>query len=316
MARPACGCACAVRALVLFLLASIGIARADVLIGPNGERLPGHVIEEKDGILTFQSDFLGRIQVPSTQARIERDTPPAPGSETARTSAQVASAPPGPRWSSDVAMKLSADRGSLKVPEDILDASWKINRQTDNGEMAGSILYKYKRTQGTLQDNDLLVSLSYDRFLSPEHFMTGRLLGLSELRSEGYDTTGTAALVWGWRLWEAPGRYLRVGPAAGYLALRRGEQNFGGAALGLYARALYPTWGNATVEGELQALSAGKGNSYVIMQARLKRPLTERLYIALDWLYTNSRIPLESGVISQWRWVIGWSFDPHPKPMP
>lgn len=301
----------------LLLACAAGTARADVLVGPNGERLPGHVIEDKDGVLIFQSDFLGRITVQSDRARVERDAPPAaPEKAIAQTSQPAVSRPAAPRWSSDLEAKIGQDRGSLKTPESKVNAGWKLSRKSDVGEMNASVSYKYKNTDGELKDNDWLASVGYDRFLSADHFAAGRLLGVSELVSDGYNETATLALAWGWRFWEEPGKYLRIGPAIGYLTLKRSGQTFDGPAIGGYAHINYPLWGFAKFEGEFEGLNASAGSRYAISEIRLKRSLTERLYLALDWIYTMSRTPVETGVSSEWRWVIGWSFDPHPEKSP
>ena len=303
IARTAC-------ATLLLWCVHIGDVRADVLIGPNGERLPGHVIEEKDGVLVFQSDFMGRITVQSDRARVEREPVPAAQDKPATQSSPAASASiSAPHWTSEIEAKIGQDRGSLKTPEDTRNVALKLSRKSDDGELTASAKYKYKKTDEQLKDDDWLASVSYDRFLAGDHFLVGRLLGSSELTSNGYDKTGTIAAAYGWRLWEKPGQYLRIGPAAGYLSLERSGEKFDGPAVGLYARVKYPLWGGISFDGEVEQLNASAGNRYGIAELRLKRPLTERLYIALDWLYTASHVEIESGVSSEWRWVIGWSFD-------
>jgi len=289
--------------------ASVGPANADVLIGPNGERLPGRVVEDKDGVLVFDSDFLGRIKVQSNRARVERD--PAPVTEKTRTGSQVNEIAQGsPHWASDVDVRLGADRGSLKTPEDTLDARWAISRKSDTGEFDAMIRYKYKRTDDQLKNNDWLGTVRYDRFLSSDYFATAQIIGVDELVNSSYNETGTFAIAAGWRIWEQPDKYLRIGPALGYMSLERDHQTFDGPAIGFYARSRYPLWSGAKLEWEVQALNASGGNRYAISQMRVKRALTENLYLALDWLYTWSHVPIETGVVSQWRWVLGWSFDP------
>ena len=303
MARVAC-------AAMLLCCAFPGEVRADVLVGPNGERLPGHVIEDKDGVLVFHSDFLGRITLQSDRARVEREpvrTDKDNAEEQAGRSATKTTA--APRWSSEVEAKIGQDRGSLKTPEDTLNGAFKLSRKSDDGELTASAKYKYKKTAEQLKDDDWLASVSYDRFLDGDRFLAGRLLGSSELTSNGYDKTGTIAAAYGWRFWEKPGRFLRIGPAAGYLSLERSGETFDGPAVGAYLRLKYPLWGRISLDAEVEQLNASAGNRYGIAEIRLKRPLTERLYVALDWLYTASHVEIESGVSSEWRWVIGWSFD-------
>jgi len=281
---------------------------ADVLVGPNGERLPGHVVDEKDGVLIFQSDFLGRVQVRADMARVERDAPAA-GVEARRSPSQATAAPTLPRFVSDLGISFGQDRGSLKTLEDKLDGTWKLSRQTADGELAGTLTYKYKRTDHALKNDDWLGSISYDKFLSEDYFLNGRALGLNELTSQGYESTGIFSLASGWRLLEEPNRYVRIGPAVGYMTLTRGGQTFDGAAIGLYARTVYPIFRRVSFEGEFQVLSAAHGNTYAISQLRLKRPLTPHLYLAVDWLYAWSHVDIESGIKSEWRWVLGWKFD-------
>ncbi len=291
-------------------LCMIGRAtHADVLVGPNGERLPGHVVEEKDGMLIFESDFLGRVQLRADNAHVERDSAPAATVLPEKPSAQASRPRTLPRLVSDLGISVGQDRGSLKTLEDKLDGTWKLSRQTANGELAGTLTYKYKRTDNVLKNDDWFGSISYDKFLSDDHFLSGRALGLNELTSEGYESTGIFGLSAGWRLFEESDRYLRIGPAIGYMTLTRGGQTFDGVAAGLYARTVYPIFRRITFEGELQILSAAHGNTYAISQLRLKRPLTPRVYLAVDWLYSWSHVDIESGIKSEWRWVLGWTFD-------
>ncbi len=190
-----------------------------------------------------------------------------------------------------------------------MDASWKLARQTDDGELTGVLSYKYKNTDHVLKNDDWLGSISYDRFVSGDRFVNARLLGVTELADQGYDASGTFSFAYGWRLWDEPQKYLRVGPAVGYLALKRSGQTFQGVAAGFYARSLYPLWLGVVMDEELQFLDASAASRYAISQMRLKRSINEHLYLALDWLYTWSHVEIESGVRSEWRWVLGWTFD-------
>ena len=276
-------------------------AYADTLIGPNGERLPGHVVEQKDGLLVFQSDFLGRVQVRADRARVERT--------------EAATPPPSPtdrRWTADLGGKLTVDRGSLKTAEDDFDATLKLVRNFEQGELHATVDYNYKRTAGELKDDDWLGSLSYDHFLSPRRFTAGRLLVTTDLTSEGYERTDTLSLATGWRLWETPDRYLRIGPALGYLSMTRGDNRFNGAALGLYARAKGPLLGRTTFSSELQMLDSFGDGRYANLEFRLRHPLGQRFYLALAWNYNFSDFDIESGIKSEWRWEIGWRLGPDP----
>jgi len=305
--------------LGLVLAAAAFGVRADMLIGPSGERLPGRFVEDKEGMVVFDSDFLGRLRVPSDRVRIERDaalpdtaavpdSPPAVVSEP--TASESESPPRVVRWSSDLAIKVGQDRGSLKTLEDTLDGTWHLSRQTDDGETSGTISYKYKSTDHVLKDDDWLGSIRYDKFLDDDHFVNARLLGVTELQSSGYDSTATLSMAYGWRFWDEQQKYVRIGPALGVLWLKRSGQTFDGAAVGFYARGVYPLWLGALVDEELQYLNAAAGSRYALSQLRLKRPINEHLYLAVDWLYSWTHVEIESGVRSEWRWVLGWTFDP------
>jgi len=299
--------------VAMLACAGSGPALADVLVGPHGERLPGHVIEEKGEYITFESDFLGRVQVRSEQAHIERDPPPPPMPGAPPASSKAAITPP--HWVFDLSLKLDQDRGSLKTPDDTFNSSGKATRASTDGELVATVDYKYRRTDNVLKDDNWLISTSYDKFLSSELFLSTRFLGVSNLTSAGYDQTATLTAAGGWRLWEAPGKYVRIGPAIGYLAIKPGgEQTFDGPAIGFYARTVYPLWLGTILDGELQVLQASAGNRYSIVQMRLKRPISEHLYVAVDWLYTLSRVEVQSGIKSEWHWVLGWSFDPQEQP--
>lgn len=299
-AKAGVGRRCAIAAAV-FLLGSASAA-ADVLVGAQGERIPGRLVEIREGFIVFDSDSFGRLQVREGQAHVERDT--------ASTSVAPAASPAPSAWRADFNAKLGIDRGSLKTAEDDLDATLKLVRISPRGEWHASFDYSYKRTDGTLKDDDLALSLSYDHLLPERRFMAGRVLATTELTSEGYDATQTLSLAYGWRLWEGKERYLRIGPALGYLAMDRGDERFSGPAFGLYARGKGPVWRKLSYSSELQVLDSFGDGRYANLQLQLRHPLSEHLYLALAWDYVWSDVDIESGITSEWRWVLGWQSQP------
>ena len=152
--------------------------------------------------------------------------------------------------------------------------------------------------------------MAYDRFVSSGRFVAGRLSALSELGADGTNETNTLAVAYGWRLFETRDRYLRIGPALGYVSLRRGDSGISGPALGLYARARGPSIGRTTYEYELQALDTLSDGRYATLDLRWRKPLGDRLYLALVWRYIWSDVDIESGFTSEWRWDVGWRFGP------
>ncbi|HWS76981.1 MAG TPA: DUF481 domain-containing protein [Thermomonas sp.] len=306
----------ALRVFALAVLLGSGPLHADTLVGRNGDRISGQLVEQANGRIVFISDAFGRLEVSSDQAHVEFEgidptalPPVAEPAQTAQTDSVAGPEAPS-RWSMDVGAKLNLDRGSLKTSEDRLDTRLTAVRRTERGEWHGNLAYKYKKTEGELRDNDWLASLAYDRFVSAHRFNAARLMLDNELADGGYDATITATLATGWRLWESPKHYLRIGPAVGYLALTRGDDRFNGAALGLYARGMTPLWWKATLTGELQFLdSLGKGR-YGGAALRVSRPLSERLVLSLGWNYAWTDLDLESGVTSVWRWDLAWRFGP------
>ena len=290
-----------IAAALLMLLSLQAAADADILLGANGERLVGRVIEEKDGSILFDSDSLGRIRVPAGKMQLQRATPVA----------EVASpAEPPVRWNAEISGKIAVDRGSLQTPEDRLDLSFKLNRKTDRHAFYSTLAYNYKRKNGLMDDDDWLLSLSDDKFISDERFLSARLLATQELTSTGTDDTLTLSAAYGWRLWETPERYLRIGPALGYLSLSRDTGEFKGPAAGLYTRALWPVFAKSTLSAELQALESFNDGSYVNLDLRLRRPLSEHFFVGVGWNYAWSDVELESGVTSKWRWDFGWNLNP------
>ncbi|HWS79011.1 MAG TPA: DUF481 domain-containing protein [Thermomonas sp.] len=306
----------ALRALMVAVLLGSGPLHADTLVGRNGDRISGRVVEQANGRIVFISDMFGRLEVSSDEAHVEFDASDAidaaalPSAAQPVQAASVAAPGASPRWAMDLGAKLNLDRGSLKTSEDRLDARLTAVRRTQRGEWHGNLGYKFKKTEGELRDNDWQASLAYDRFVSEHRFNAARVLLVNELADGGYDATATATLATGWRLWEAPTHYLRIGPAVGYLAVTRGDDRFSGAALGLYARGMTPLHWKATLTGELQFLdSLGKGR-YGGAAVRLSRPLSEHLVLSLGWDYAWTDLDLESGVTSVWRWDIAWRFGP------
>ncbi|MDR1010768.1 MAG: DUF481 domain-containing protein [Opitutaceae bacterium] len=59
----------------LSLLAGAGL-RADVLTLANGDKLKGKLVKNVDDMITFKSDILGEIIVPTTKAKVEVDLTP------------------------------------------------------------------------------------------------------------------------------------------------------------------------------------------------------------------------------------------------
>lgn len=310
----------ALRALAVAALLGSGPLHADTLVGRNGDRIAGRFVEENNGTIVFVSDLFGRLEVASDQAHVEfegaaaaapsKAAPPeqAVPSAASTSPAAVAGGAGSPRWSTDVGIKLNLDRGSLKTSEDRLDVRLTTVRTSVRGEWHGNLAYKFKRTEDELRDNDWLASLAYDRFVSERRFNAARLMLGNELADDGYDATATATLATGWRLWETPNHYLRIGPAVGYLAITRGDERFNGPALGLYARGMTPLWWKAQLTGELQVLDSLGDGRYGGAAFRISRPLSEHLVLSLGWDYAWTGLAVESGVTSVWRWDLSWRF--------
>lgn len=301
----------AFRAFGMALVFSSSQIQADILVGRNGDRIAGQFVEEKDGKIIFISDLFGKLELASDKAHVEHDNAGENSRSPATPVAQAAT--PGesgdaPNWSMDLGVKINLDRGSLKTSEDRLDARLASTRHTARGELHGNLAYKYKATEGEVRDNDWLGSLAYDRFVSPRRFNAGRLTLGSELVDGGYDATGALSVATGWRFWETPRHFLRIGPALGYLSITRGDQEFKGASLGLYARGMAPLLGKSRLTGEMQYLDTLGNGRYGTLAVRVTRPLTERLFVSLGWDYVWSDFDIESGISSEWRWDIGWRF--------
>ncbi len=284
-------------ALLAGSLAVFGMARADVLVGADGSRLQGTLVATKSGRYVFDSTLLGRVEVATERANVVVST-------------QTTSRSPGPSrsWSADVSAKLGVERGSLRTPDDDLDAALRVERRTERGEWLAVLDYGYRRTDEVRKENDVVASVAYDHLRGPRSIAAGRLYGTRELRSDGdYDSTRTASFALGWRGWEGPDRFVRVGPAIGYVAITRGAQDFDGSAVGLYARARGPVGGRVSVTAELQLLDTLGDGRYGDLALQLRHPLSDELYVALTWDYTWSQFDIESGISSEWHWVLGWT---------
>jgi hypothetical protein len=304
--------------LTAWLLSLSGLAAADVLVSASGDRLKGRLLERRDGMLVFESELLGRIEVPEERARVEPD--PSPETKVAASPAAPApdaseapdAAPDGKRkrWSSDLGVRLSVDRGSLETPEEDLRVSLNSTRPTREGVIRTGIDRRHRRTDDVLRDDDWGLRASYERFLDEDYFVAGRLLATSELNSGNHDRTHAVLFAAGWRLWEGEGQHLRIGPAAGYLGATRSQGQFDSGAVGLYATAEGPAWRGLRFGGELIVLDSVGDGRYADLELRLRQPLGERLYLALVWDYAWSDFDIEPGVRSEWRWDLGWRFGP------
>lgn len=289
-------------------------AHADTLVFANGDRLTGTLVSADARRIVFRSDLLGQVEVAASEARVEPAasaasagdaTSPAPmATEGATASAE----PDKPVWQGDFGAKLAVDRGSLKTRENDLDAALTLVRKTDVGELHAKLAYDYKRSDDVLKDDDWAASVSYDKFLGERYFTAARFLATTDLTTEGYDRTLSLSAAYGWRLWERDDRYLRVGPALGYLAITRGAERFDGPAVGFYLRAKGPVWRRTTFSSELQMLDSLGDGRYANLELRLRQPVGERLYLGVLWNYVWSDFDIESGIRSEWRWEVGWRF--------
>lgn len=291
--------------LALMACAQSALAAEEVLVAANGDRVTGRVVERADGWLVFDSEAFGRIRVRESEAQVLSAGEPvanSPDPAPAEPAVQKAANP----WSFELGLKLGADRGSLETPENEVDATVRFVRTSEIGELHGNVAYGYTRSEDRLKDDDMSASLSYDRWMSDEHFISGRVIGSSDLVDDGYDVTRTISAAWGWRLMEGDARYLRIGPALGYLWIERGQESFNGTALGLYARAKGPLAGRITYSGELQYLDSLDDGRYANLDFRLQHPLTDSLQVGLTWRYLWSDVAIDSGISSEWRWEITW----------
>lgn len=281
---------------------------ADVLLSANGERLVGRFIKEKNGIIYFNSDSLGRIKVSAEKMRIERTADAQQPAIANQADPQIESAEA--KWNAELSGKISIDRGSLQTPEDRLDITTKVERKTPNHELYSTVSYNYKNKNDVVDDDDWLISISDDKFLNEEHFIAARFLATQEKTTEGFDQTQTLSAAYGWRLWETPEHYLRIGPALGYLSLARSDGEFNGPAVGIYGRALWPIFQANIFSAELQALDSLSDGSYVNLEMRLRRSITKHFFMGVAWNYSWSDVELESGITSKWRWDFGWQLKP------
>jgi hypothetical protein len=69
-------------------------------------------------------------------------------------------------------------------------------------------------------------------------------------------------------------------------------------------------WRKVGFSSELQLLDSFGDGRYANLEFRLRHPLSEHLYLALTWNYVWSDVDIESGITSEWRWVLGWQSKP------
>jgi hypothetical protein len=304
------------------LLLLSGLAAADVLVSASGDRLKGRLLERREGVLVFESELLGRIEVSEQRARVEPDPAaeanlaaspgePAPDAhDAAPATPEAAPEAKVTRWSTDLSVRLAVDRGSLETPEEDLRVALRGTRPTREGVITAGLDRRHRRTDGDLRDDDWRLESSYERFLDEQHFVAGRALAQRELNSGHDDQTHAALVAAGWRRWEGENQHLRIGPALGYLGATRSQGQFDSGALGLYATAEGPAWAKLRFGGELIVLDSLGDGRYAYLELRLRQPLGERLFLALVWNYAWSDFDIEPGVRSEWRWDLGWRFGP------
>lgn len=187
----------------LFLTAA-GFLRADILTLANGDKLKGVLVKNVDGVITFKSDILGEIIVPTTKAKVEVELTEAQKAAQAKAAeekrlaeakaAEEKKPAKKPKATSFAAVEL---RDAAKTPTKatkVDDTGWfnKIefgltsqqgrtnqtsiaiytqnNRRTPKTEMRFLNNYNYNKVDGVMKSDSLTSNLRVRRNLMPRLF--------------------------------------------------------------------------------------------------------------------------------------------------
>ena len=230
---------------------------SDVLVGPNGERIPGTLVSERDGWIEFDSILLGRLRVEADRVRIERKStgsveprvataaarPGGPndlnreGVEAKPNAAPTAAAPllsrglaPAPilarigwvpdGWTQSVGLSARVLGGSRE--DDKVEATVEYKAQRGDGDNASSfdLRYSREREEGVVSENDWRVSLRHEYEFGDRRFSVGSFTHRGDLDGDERKLSRSLAGGSGWRLAETDRVNLRLAPGYAFVRVR------------------------------------------------------------------------------------------------
>jgi hypothetical protein len=326
-------------AVAVGLALSIGPAwGTDVLVGNNGERLPGRLVSQNADWIEFESDLLGRVRVPTSRARVEAGesdaalaaspVPHEAGAEdpqepvhsasvdalvptepdAAASEPPVEPAPAKAVWARQFGVSGKKDRGTRDTPVDEFELNWRVSRTLVPNRSFLELAYRYKRENDLVKDDDWKLRLRHEHEIAERRFNAVQFTHSGQVEDDGRRTVRVLSAVTGWRLVDTERLQFAVAP--GY-ALARGSDPVTSASS--HGPVLFTSWDWAVyrelrLSGVLTMLSAlGDSDEYVLeTDMRLDWPVTEHLGVALSWDYQRNEFEFNPGNYSRLRWLLTW----------
>jgi putative salt-induced outer membrane protein YdiY len=337
-------------ALVVALLWPPSIAASgtasDVLVGPNGERIPGTLVSERDGWIEFDSILLGRLRVEADRVRVERKSTgsvePRVATAAARsvgpndlnrevgdatpTAAPAAAAPllpggaaPAPilarigwvpdGWTQSAGLSARVLGGSRE--DDKVESTVEYKAQRGQGANVSSfdVRYSREREEGVVSENDWRVSLRHEYEFGDRRFSVGSFTHRGDLDDDERKLSRSFAAGSGWRLVETERVNLRLAPGYAFVRVRDARGPGSGDGPAAYLRVAWRPFGSFELSGTTMVAASRKalGRNFVDANARIDWPLTEHLGFAVRWDYTRNEFDFDTGDASNLHFLLTWS---------
>jgi hypothetical protein len=319
---------------------------SDILVGPNGERIPGTLVSEQDGWIEFDSILLGRLRVEADRVRIERKStasvepridadaarPGGPndlnreGVEAKPNAAPTAAAPllsrglaPAPilarigwvpdGWTQSVGLSARVLGGSRE--DDKVEATVEYKAQRGDGDNASSfdLRYSREREEGVVSENDWRVSLRHEYEFGDRRFSVGSFTHRGDLDGDERKLSRSLAGGSGWRLVETDRVNLRLAPGYAFVRVRDARGSGSGDGPAAFVRVAWRPFGTFELSGTgiIAASRSALGRNFVDANARIDWPLTEHLGVAVRWDYTLNEFDFDTGDASNLHFLLTWT---------
>ncbi|MBK1858989.1 DUF481 domain-containing protein [Cerasicoccus arenae] len=151
--------------LLLTSIAFCAVASADTLILKNGDRISGQLISQEDGVITFESDMIGKISVAAADATVEQ---PAPDFVEAAESANAIVA--GAEVSSAEEAETAEDQEEVDaITRSLLDAQSWVDQWVPEG-WSGKLTFGFSYLESNTETTTLNFDFNGKKDAAPHHY--------------------------------------------------------------------------------------------------------------------------------------------------
>ncbi|WP_269541166.1 DUF481 domain-containing protein [Cerasicoccus fimbriatus] len=152
----------------LLICASVS---ADTLVLKNGDRISGTLTSKENGVITFQSDLLGQLTIPESDATVEMPAPPAPSPAEAAAVANATTAA--------AVTEEATDKESIsKQKQEEVDAVTKSIKDTQNWiheniipeGWSGKLSFGFRYLESNTETTGVNFDLNGKKDAAPHHY--------------------------------------------------------------------------------------------------------------------------------------------------